>query len=277
LIFDPKAQRLANQRAARRQARLGVSFLLTRAAEDAASRIADISRRFERAILVGPFDIRHIIQAELAQSKHPLRFDYAPNPAELSGSHDLVISLLGLQSDEALPQTLIHIRHHLEADGLFIGAIFGGTTLTELRQTLYATDQALLGGVAARIIPMVDYSQCAALLGHAGLALPVVDTDRFTVSYQSLSTLIADLRDLGLSNTLSARAKKPLPKNYAITAENLYRQHFSREDGKLLCQFEILWLSGWSPHDSQQKPLKPGSAKMRLGDALGAEEQRLKR
>jgi len=237
--------------------------------------MADIARSFERAVIIGPFDARGLILAALPQNKHPARFDYVQNAENLDGPYELIISLLHLQSDEALPQTLINYRNQLTADGLFLGALFGGATLTELRQTLYATDQALLGGVAARIIPMVDYSQCAALLGHAGLALPVVDTDRFTVSYKALPTLISDLRDLGLSNTLAMRAKTRLPKAYFAAAEALYKQHFAREDGKLQCQFEILWMSGWAPHDSQQKPLKPGSAKMRLGDALGAVEQKI--
>ena len=277
LIFDAKAQSLANARAARRQQRNGVSFLLSRAAKDAASRINDINRKFENALIIGPFDVRDLILAELPQDKQPAQFDYCDTVDGIEGHYALIINLLNLQSDEALPQTLIHMRNHLKADGLFLGALFGGNTLTELRQTLYAADQALLGGVAARIIPMVDYSQCAALLGHAGLALPVVDTDRFTVSYKALPTLVSDLRDLGLSNSLTARVKTRLPKTYPSKAAALYAQHFSREDGKLNCQFEILWMSGWAPHDSQQKPLKPGSAKMRLGDALGAAEQKLKR
>ncbi|MEP1230647.1 MAG: SAM-dependent methyltransferase [Litorimonas sp.] len=277
LIFDPKAQALANMRARRRQARTSSSFLLIRAAEDAASRISDIARKFPRACLIGPFDARPSILKALAADKHPALFDYAPSAERLDGEYDLIISLLNLQSDEALPQTLIKFRNHLQPDGLFLGALFGGNSLTELRQTLYAVDQDLLGGAAARIIPMVDYSQCAALLNHAALALPVIDTDRFTVSYRNFQTLISDLRDLGLSNTLTARTKRPLPKIYPSQAANSYSAHFSRPDGKLQCQFEILWMCGWAPHDSQQKPLKPGSAKMRLGDALGAVEHKLTR
>jgi len=267
----------ANARARRRQARRGVSFLLERAAQDAASRIEDMSRQFERALIIGPFDIRNLILEHLPNNKHPQEFTYADSLDRLSEDYDLIINLLNLQNDEALPQTLIGLHNHLRPDGLFIGALFGGTTLSELRQTLYATDQAMFSGVSPRIIPMVDYSQCAALLGHAGLALPVIDTDHFTASYADLSTLISDLRDLGLSNTLTARSKTHLSKAYLAKAKALYSEHFSREDGKLLCQFEILWMSGWAPHDSQQKPLKPGSAKMRLGDALGTSEQKIKR
>lgn len=277
LIFDRKAQIRANDRARARQQRSGTSFLLRRAAQDAASRIEDISRQFTRALLIGPFDARNEILAHLATDKAPKHFEHVHSLSDISGNYDIIISLLDLQNDETLPQTLIRLHNHLAADGLFLGAVFGGSTLSQLRQTFYAADQALLGGVSPRIIPMVDYSQCAALLGHAGLALPVIDTDRFTVSYARLSTLIADLRDMGLSNTLSSRAKTPLSKAYLAKAEALYSQHFSRQDGKLLCQFEILWMSGWAPHDSQQKPLKPGSAKMRLSDALGTSEQRIKR
>ena len=125
---------------------------------------------------------------------------------------------------------------------------------------------------------MVDYSQAAMLLGKIGLALPVVDTDRITVFYSALENLISDLRDLGLSNSLIARDKRSLPKAWWVKLNEIYAQHFSREDdGKLKATFEILWLTGWAPHESQQKPLKPGSAKMRLSDALKTQEQKLKR
>ncbi len=254
---------------------MGISFLLQRAADDTASRIEDIARQFTRACLIVPFDVRGEILNHITPDKLPKSFDHIESIRRIDGQYDIIISLLSLQSDEGLPQTLTEIRTHLNPDGLFLGALFGGNSLSELRQTLYAADQALLGGAAARIIPMVDYSQCAALMSHAGLALPVVDTDRFTVSYKSLQTLVSDLRDMGLSNTLSARPKTRLPKVYAVKAAELYAEHFSRDDGKLLCQFEILWMSGWAPHKSQQKPLKPGSAKMRLGDALGAIEHKL--
>lgn len=282
MIFDSKAQALGNLRAKRRQARMGMSFLLVRAAQDAASRMEDISRQFKRACVIGPFDTRDLILSELPPNKHPLCFDYL-NAPPLNSSlnqnppYDLIISLLDLQSHNDLPHSLGHIRAALNPDGLFLGAIFGGQTLTELRQTLYGADQSALGGAAARVFPMTEYSQCAALLSHVGFALPVIDTDRLNVAYSKLSSLISDLRDIGLSNSLQSRAKTYLPKTYLQTAETLYREHFSREDGKLMCQFEILWMTGWAPHKSQQKPLKPGSAKMRLGDALNATERPLKR
>lgn len=274
-IFSPAARQLANARARARQARTGRSFLLLRACEDAASRLADINRQFARAALVGPFDVRAEILENLPPDRKPKDFIYAQNTTELDGNCDVVISLLNLQSDEALPQTLRDMRARMRADGLLLAAFFGGDSLRELRQSLYAVDQELLGGACARVYPMVDYSQSAALLGQAGLALPVVDTDRFTVSYTKLSRLIADLRDLGVSNILGARDRRPLPKTYLPKLAQIYAENFARDDGKLQAGFEILWLTGWAPHASQQKPLKPGSAKMRLSDALGTQEQKL--
>lgn len=146
--------------------------------------------------------------------------------------------------------------------------MFGGDTLTELRQVFYKTDEDIMGGLAPHIYPMANYTQAAGLLSRAGLNQPVVDTDRFTVSYGKLETLISDLRDLGETNVLKERPDTVLTQNYWAQFKKNYQKMFSREDGKLNCSFEILWLTGWSPHKSQQKPLKPGSANIHLGDAL---------
>ena len=179
-----------------------------------------------------------------------------------------MLSLLRLQSTNDLPGSLIRLSQKLKADGLFIAAIFGGDSLTELRQVFYEVDEKLLGGLSAHIYPMANYTQAAALLSRAGLNQPVVDTDRFTVSYGQFDTLIADLRDLGETNVLRERRKKPVPRIYKSDLETHYKQRFSREDGKLNCSYEILWMTGWKPHESQQKPLKPGSAKMSLEEGL---------
>ena len=193
----------------------------------------------------------------------------------LSGPYDLILSIFDLQSDDNIPDTLMRYRQHLAADGLLLIAFLGGETLTEFRQSLYAADQEILGGASARVYPMVDYSQSAMLLGRTGLALPVVDMDRFTVSYGKLSSLISDMRDLGLSNVLSARDMRPLSRKWLAHLKESYLAHFAREDGKLQATFEIIWMTGWAPHESQQKPLKPGSAKMRLADALKTDETKL--
>ncbi len=274
-IFNPKAQSFARRRSAKRQARNGLSFLYTRAAEDAASRLEDINRQFAKAVLVGEIDGRQTIERHLPNKRRPETFGYLKSPTDLSGSYDLILSIFELQSDDAIPETLIRFRKHVAPDGLLLIAFLGGETLTEFRQSLYAADQEILGGATARIYPMVDYSQSAMLLGRTGLALPVVDMDRFTVSYSKLSSLINDLRDLGLNNVLSARDTRPLSRNWLKSLQDKYTAHFARADGKLNATFEIIWMTGWAPHESQQKPLKPGSAKMRLADALKTDETKL--
>ena len=274
-IFNRRAQNLAQQRSAKRQARAGLSFLYKRAAEDAASRLEDINRQFTHAILVGAVDGRNVIEAQLPPERRPAKFDYQDTPSVLSGPYDLILSIFDLQSDDNIPDTLMRYRQHLAADGLLLIAFLGGETLTEFRQSLYAADQEILGGASARVYPMVDYSQSAMLLGRTGLALPVVDMDRFTVSYGKLSSLISDMRDLGLSNVLSARDMRPLSRKWLAHLKESYLAHFAREDGKLQATFEIIWMTGWAPHESQQKPLKPGSAKMRLADALKTDETKL--
>ena len=277
-LFDEKALAFAKSRARKRQARRGGSFLYQRAAQDAASRLEDIQRQFKHAVMIGAQDGRNLFKSEISSDRIPETFDYVQSGDQLTDKYDLIISLLELQSDDALPETLMRFRHHLSPDGLLLVAQIGGESLTELRQSLYGTDQVILGGATPRIFPMVDYSQAAMLLGKIGLALPVVDTDRITVFYSALENLISDLRDLGLSNSLIARDKRSLPKAWWVKLNEIYAQHFSREDdGKLKATFEILWLTGWAPHESQQKPLKPGSAKMRLSDALKTQEQKLKR
>ena len=277
-LFDEKALAFAKSRARKRQARRGGSFLYQRAAQDAASRLEDIQRQFKHAVMIGAQDGRNLFKSEISSDRIPETFDYVQSGDQLTDKYDLIISLLELQSDDALPDTLMNFRRHLSPDGLLLVAQFGGESLTELRQSLYGTDQAILGGATPRIFPMVDYSQAAMLLGRIGLALPVVDTDRITVFYTELKNLVSDLRDLGLTNSLIARDKRSLSKRWWVRLNKTYAEHFAREDdGKLKATFEILWLTGWAPHESQQKPLKPGSAKMRLSDALKTREQKLKR
>lgn len=274
-IFNAQAQYFAKARATKRQARTGISFLSQRASEDAASRMEDINRTFARAVSIGALDNRNDVTSNLRAERRPESFDYIETPTELSGEYDLILSIFDLQSDDSIPGTLMRCRQHLAPDGLLLIGFLGGDTLTELRQSLYAADQAILGGAAARVYPMVDYSQAAMLLGRTGLALPVVDMDRVIVHYAKLSSLVSDLRDLGLTNTLKARSPQTLTRNWWETLQSNYKTHFAREDGKLKATFEIVWMTGWAPHESQQKPLKPGSAKMRLADALSTQEKKI--
>jgi SAM-dependent methyltransferase len=264
-IFDTHRLTLARKRAAKRPQ----SFLLERCLEDLSERLLDVNRNFENVLIIGDnVPLEDVLSRLPADKITKLSSCNGVMALPPETDFDLVVSLLRLQSENDLPGAIIQMRQKLQPDGLFLGAVFGGDTLMELRQVFYKTDEALLGGLAPHIYPMASYSQLAGLLSRAGFNQPVVDTDRFTVAYSSLSRMISDLRDLGETNALLSRVPKTLTKTYWSVLEKNYVKHFSRTDGKLLCSFEILWLTGWAPHESQQKPLKPGSATMKLEDAL---------
>ena len=192
-------------------------------------------------------------------------------------SLDLVVSLLNLHWTNDLVGALIQIRQALKPDGLFIGAIFGGETLTELRQSLLQAEIDLFGGAGPRVSPFADAIDGAGLLQRAGFALPVADIDRVTVRYDHPIKLMADLRAMGETNVLFDRDRRPLSRAVIGRMSEIYAERFALPDGRIPATFEIISLTGWAPHESQQKPLKPGSAKMRLADALGAVEGRLER
>lgn len=269
-IFDVRLLKLRRARAAKRPA----SFLIERCLTDVADRLMDVNRSFQKTLILGTPTQKADLIALLPPEKLDevsLSQNLKTLPSETD--YDLVISLLRLQSENDLPGAIIQLRQTLKPDGLFIAAMFGGETLTELRQAFYKTDEEVLGGLAPHIYPMANYSQVAGLLTRAGLNQPVVDTDRFTVSYGAFDRLIADLRDLGETNVLKVRPARNLPRRYRPTLEKNYAALFSRDDRKLQCSFEILWMTGWAPHESQQKPLKPGSAKMSLNEALNGRPQ----
>ena len=264
-IFDARLLALRRARAAKRQD----SFLMQRALSDAADRLLDVNRNFGKVLILGTPSIEAELVSKLPKEKFAeIICCETSEQLPQDNDFDLTLSLLRLQSENDLPGAIIQLRQNLKPDGLFIAAMFGGDTLTELRQVFYKTDEDIMGGLAPHIYPMANYTQAAGLLSRAGLNQPVVDTDRFTVSYGKLETLISDLRDLGETNVLKERPDTVLTQNYWAQLKKNYQKMFSREDGKLNCSFEILWLTGWSPHKSQQKPLKPGSANIHLGDAL---------
>ena len=160
------------------------------------------------------------------------------------------------------------MRRALKGDGLLIAALIGGETLTELRQSLTIAESEILGGASPRVAPFVDVRALGGLAQRAGLALPVVDLDRAIVRYPNMFALLADLRAMGATNALHARSLKPLRRGALERAADVYADRFADPDGRLRATFDIVWLSGWAPHESQPKPLEPGSAQKRLADAL---------
>ena len=187
-------------------------------------------------------------------------------------SLDLVVSALALHFVNDLPGALIQIRRALKPDGLFLAAMLGGDTLTELRQSFAEAEAEIEGGISPRVAPFADVREMGALLQRAGFALPVTDVERITVRYSSPFILMSELRRMGASNALAERRRTPLRRATLDRMAEIYAQRFSDRDGKIRATFEVIWLSGWAPHESQQKPLRPGSARTRLADALGVRE-----
>ena len=190
-------------------------------------------------------------------------------------SMSCIVSLLTLQLVNDLPGSLIQIRRALVADGLFLGVLLGGGSLTELRQVFLQAEAELGSGVGLRVAPFVEVRDLGGLLQRAGFALPVVDSDKITVRYDDFLSLLRDLRQLGWANPLTERPRTGLRRDVLMRAGELYHQQFSDPDGRIRASFELVWMTAWSPHDSQPKPLRPGSAKTRLADALGTREHSL--
>jgi SAM-dependent methyltransferase len=282
LIFDRQLLRTRRRRAAA----LGPStFLLQRVAEDFADRLGPVLRRFERATDLGtPTDavrrvlaasgkVGAIVTANAFPGDHGLAVaaDEETLPFR-DASLDLVVSALALQFVNDLPGTLVQIRRALKPDGLLLAALAGGDTLTELRQAFAAAESEIEDGISPHVAPFADLREVGALLQRAGFALPVTDVDRLTVRYASPFALMHDLRRMGATNPLTERRRLPLRRATLARMAEIYGERFADPDGRIRATFEILWLSGWAPHASQQQPLKPGSAQRRLADALGTRE-----
>jgi len=282
LIFD---RRLVRARRARAAA-LGPSiFLLERVAEDLSDRLATVLRQFDRAVDLGtPTDVVGRLLAasgkvgtviRAADGRYGQSLGLVADEEALpfrDGSLDLLVSALALQFVNDLPGTLAQVRRALKPDGLFLAALVGGDTLTELRQAFAAAEAEIEDGISPRVAPFADVRDMGALLQRAGLALPVTDVDRVTVRYASPIALMHDLRRMGATNPLAERSRHPLRRTTLQRMMEIYAERFADRDGRVRATFEIIWLSGWAPHESQQKPLAPGSARQRLADALGVKE-----
>src|SRR3984885_7934643 len=285
-IFD---RGLINRRLDRAWARVHgqaqADFLLVRAAEDLGDRLSLVKRRFALAADFGSLG-PHSAAALAAARPGDCVIRVAPTEASLGtgdflsvvgdlerlpvadGRLDLAVSLLALQTVNDLPGALIQMRRALKGDGLLIAAMIGGETLTELRQSLTIAESEILSGVAPRVAPFVDVRALGGLAQRAGLALPVVDLDRAVVRYPDVFGLFADLRAMGATNALQARSRKPLRREVLLRAAAVYAEGFAGPEGPLRTTFDLGGLAAGAPHETHPKPLEPGSATVRLADAL---------
>jgi SAM-dependent methyltransferase len=247
------------------------TFLLDRVADDMAERLHAVLREFKNAADVGtPGDqVGDALAGRVDRIAYVDLPDVESEPLPLQPqSLDLVVSALALQFVNDLPGVLAQIRRALKPDGLLLAAMIGGDTLTELRQSFAAAEAECEGGVSPRVAPFADLRDVGALLQRAGFALPVTDVDRIVVRYDSAFALMQDIRRMGATNILVERRRTPTRRATLLRMAQLYGERFADSDGRIRATFDVLWLSGWAPHESQQQPLKPGSAKAGLAEAV---------
>lgn len=285
LVFDRAAKRRQRERAAPRAHEY--DFLREAVADRLLDRLDDIRRGFPTALVQGcdaAWLTRHLngrgqietlvsLDSTAGTGLHVIGDEeFLPFGA---GRFDLVIALLNLHWINDLPGALVQIRQALKPDGLFLGAMLGGATLSELRQVWLAAEAELEGGASPRVSPMAETLDGAALLQRAGFALPVADSERITVTYGDAFRLMRDLRGMGEANAALDRRKGFTRRATLFRMAELYQQRFADADGRIPATFEIVMLTGWHPHESQQKPLRPGQAASRLAAALDTQEYRL--
>ncbi len=239
--------------------------------EGVGDRLAPVNRTFAAALALDEHASATLQSAPTAWRL--ATFDNDEQLTEKDG-FDLAVSILSLHTLNDLPGALVQIRRALKPDGLFLAAVFGGATLTELRDSFAAGEAATIGGISPRVAPMADVRDLGSLLQRAGFAMPVADLERTTVRYRDFFTLVADLRAMGETNALAGRLGR-LRRDTLAAALDHYRTYHADPDGHLRATFDIIYLTGWAPDPSQPKPLRPGSAKMRLADVLGVKEQKL--
>jgi NADH dehydrogenase [ubiquinone] 1 alpha subcomplex assembly factor 5 len=265
-------------------------FLLARVADDFAERLSVIKRQFPVALNLGAYHglvgrrlrrlpgIELVIDMEparrlLAQCEGP-RLEADEEALPFAGETlNLVVSGLALHLVNDLPGVLIQVRHALKPDGLLLAALLGGATLNELRTSLLQAEEEMEGGASPRVVPFADVRDLGALLQRAQFALPVADAETVTVTYEHPLALMRELKAMGASNALLGRRKQFLRRSTLLRATEIYADRFGLATGRVPATFEIITLTGWAPHASQQKPLAPGSARQRLAEALGTEER----
>jgi SAM-dependent methyltransferase len=267
VLFD---RALLKQRQERARKSGPVTFLLDRVAEDFGDRLQAVTRNFADVADVATSGewLRGPVADRFKSVRH---VDPAPDSETLAlqaESLDLAVSALALQFVNDLPGVLAQIRRALRPDGLLLAAMIGGDTLTELRQSFAAAEAECEGGVSPRVAPFADLRDIGGLLQRAGFALPVTDVDRVVVRYANAFALMADLRRMGATNVLTERRRTPSRRATMLRMAEIYAERFADPDGRIRATFDIVWLSGWAPHESQPKPLRPGSATASLEEAV---------
>jgi SAM-dependent methyltransferase len=256
----------------RRARQLGpATFLFDRVAEDMEERLRAVLREFpDVADVWSPGDVlRTPLRDRFKSVIHVSPDDSGGEALALRPeSLDLAVSALALQFANDLPGVLAQIRRALKPDGLLLAAMIGGDTLTELRQCFAAAEAELESGVSPHVAPFADLRDVGALLQRAGFALPVTDVDRIVVRYDNAFALMGDLRRMGATNMLVERRRTPTRRGTLLRMAQLYTERFADSDGRIRATFDVIWLSGWAPHHNQQQPLKPGSAKASLAEAV---------
>ncbi|MFB2551452.1 class I SAM-dependent methyltransferase [Ensifer soli] len=289
ILFDQSFIAARRRRALRAG---GEDFLLRLAAGELVERLGVVERHFDHAVELNGhtgLTARLLRQSgkvgRVTRIEADAAFGTADDPVEIArpdtvplpaASANLIVSPLSLHLTNDTPGVLVQVARALAPDGLFLAAIPGAGTLQELRDALLAAETELTGGASPRVIPFAGIREVGALLQRAGLALPVVDAEHHTVRYDSLFPLMADLRAMGMSNPLAARSRRPLRRDVLARAAEIYAERYSDADGRVRATFSFIYASAWKPHESQQKPLRPGSARRRLADALSTVEKKLK-
>ena len=268
VLFDRALLRVRQSRALRGEP---ATFLLDRVAEEIEERLHAVLREFaDAADIWTPGDILRKPWRDRFKSVTPISLDETGHEvlSLVPESIDLAVSALAFQFVNDLPGVLAQVRRALRPDGLLLAAMLGGDTLTELRQSFAAAEAECDGGVSPRVAPFADLRDVGALLQRAGFALPVTDVDRVVVRYDSAFALMQDLRRMGATNILVERRRAPTRRATMLRMAQVYAERFADSDGRIRATFDVIWLSGWAPHPSQQKPLQPGSAKASLAEAV---------
>jgi len=272
-IIDKKQVDAAVQRAERLNI-AGADFLLARILEDLKDRLDITNRKFQsgRFVSMYPSFVRAHFDDQTTLQLSAAMDDVKSRHGDILGldaqSEDLIIDIACLHQANDMPGMLIQYCRALKPDGLFLACVPGGDTLTELRQSLFAAESKISGGVRPRVLPFMDVRDAGGLLQRAGFALPVTDIDSVVVRYDTMFDLMLDLRAMGATNTLVERQKSLSRRDLFHNAAQHYAENFADSDGRIRATFSFIWMSGWAPDASQPQPLKPGSATQSLAKVL---------